>query len=129
MKGRASVQSKVKYDRIQRIQAMLASGLMTYEIVEKLISEWNCSRSAVYKYMVVAHEAIKTHFDKQDLNELLVKYNLLYMRALSEGDNKLAKSILDSVGRFTIGDKITHDGQIKMPDVIKLIETKKTDNE
>jgi hypothetical protein len=100
-----------KSQRVKRIMDMMGQGMYMYEIIPILSKEWNCSDRSVYKYMSKVKEILSKSISK-DVDELLNKFNTLYSLALKRGDIKTANSILQNIGKFTVGEKqsIEHSG-------------------
>lgn len=91
--------TEIKAKRIQEIIDMLTMGQYKWEIVTKLTKEWQCSERNVEKYMTAAYKLLAVHYDKNVLENILAKYDLLYKRALGRGNDQLAVRILDSISK------------------------------
>lgn len=115
----------IKETRLKEVTDLMGKGYSSVEIASKLSREWICSERAVRKYISVAHQLLANHFSSQDLNDLLNQYYYLYKKAESKNQDGLATKILDSISKLTVATKVEVSGEIKIPDVIKIISTKK----
>ncbi len=124
------VTEAIKLSRINRIIELMNAGLRMGEITFILVDEWKCHSRSVDKYIKFAKLELRKHYQSKGLDDLLANYDDLYKKAISQGDNKLAKSIIDSKGKFTVGEKsnVEHSGDLGIT-VIKLNGPKENNNE
>ena len=87
----------IKAQRINQVVTMLQQGMYRWEIVNQLSKEWQCSERNVERYMEASYKLLSIHYDKDVLENILSKYDMLYKRSINSGDNKLAVRILDSI--------------------------------
>lgn len=126
MGSKSQATKEIKAKRIQQIIDMLSSGKYKWEIVNELTNEWNCSERNVGKYLSAAYTLLSVHYDKNVLETILSKYDLLYKRAIGRGDDKLATRILDSIskvkGLYITKTDITSNGETISPTIINIIK-------
>ncbi len=103
-----------KAERIQRVWTLLGEGKQESEVVRILMIEWNCAQRSVYKYLEATRKKIKEDYERQGIQDLIQKYDFLYNEAIKDKDKRLAKSIMDSVGKFLHGEKHQIDGNINV---------------
>ena|ERR1035437_6093582 len=99
MGSRSQATKVVKAARIQMVINMLQAGRYHYQIVNELSDSWQCSSRNVEKYITAAFKLIGDHYDKNAIESILSKYDLLYERSLKAKDYKGAAKILDSISK------------------------------
>lgn len=115
---------EIKAQRIKQVIDMLSSGKYRWEIVNDLSKQWGCSERNVEKYMTASYKLLSVHYDKDVLENILSKYDMLYKKAIGQGDNKLAVRILDSISRINGLNKldVTTNGKDLTPTIINIIK-------
>lgn len=97
----------VKIQRLREIRSLLILGRPRHEIVYELSNKWNCSERNVDKYINACKQLIQKAFDEETISDLKEKYDYLFEEALKDGDNMLAKQIVDSKQKLKgIVDKV-----------------------
>jgi L-arabinose isomerase len=102
-KGR--IPRALRQQRIRRVMDLLGEGLYSYEIASKLANEWECSERSIYAYLEVVKKMISKEVDRQDVNDLMSKFDHLYQIAMKEKKWTLANQILTNKAKFQVGEK------------------------
>ena len=116
----------IKENRIKECIAEIGSGKFRWEMIIDLSTKWRCSGRTVDRYLAIVYKMYREEAAKEQIEDILMKYDILYRQALRDGNKMLAKQILDSKGRLRHGDKIRLEGKVDLQvTVIKTTEIKK----
>jgi len=117
-----------KEARIRYIMDLIGAGLYSSEIVVKASQKWDVHPRGVYRYICIVKKMLTDQIDKQDINDLLTRFDYLYREAVQRRDYKTANAILNNKGKYQIGTKLNIDADVNVSGVdIRII--KKGDND
>lgn len=91
---------KVSAERLKEVIEMLAMGCYYSEITYNLSLKWGTSIRNVERYLTKAYSTMSLEFSKEEKEQVLAKYNLLYRKSLEIKDYRSAKHALDSIARI-----------------------------
>jgi hypothetical protein len=101
--GRAT--NSLRNERIKQVMDLIGKGLYSYEIADRLSKEWKCSERSVYNYIDIVKKIVSNEISKQDVNDLMLKFDHLHTLAMLNKDYKLANQILANKAKYSVGEK------------------------
>lgn len=124
MAGRANKIMKEK--RLRQVMNMIGEGKYAIEIVSTLSKEWLCNTRAVYAYITAVKQILSNEINRQDIDDLMAKFDYLYQKSMEAKDLKLAVTILNNKAKYQIGEKQRIEGDINITGIdVNIIKNRK----